>query len=143
MWKKDKLIYLASMIDGEGTFYISPNPNYRSRIVIVNTDERIIRWLLNNFGGLVYSRTDKKHPHWKLKYEWIVSKCDMAQLCKALLPHLVSKKEQAETMIKLRNSYTRSKGNGTKHINSKDLLDFREECYQNMKKFNHRIPLPL
>lgn len=141
MWKESQFIYLAGIIDGEGTFYISPAPHFRHRIVVVNTDERMIRWLINNFGGLVYRRTSKKNPHWLPKYEWIIVKADIIPICKGLIPHLTTKREQAELMIKLRESFIK-KGANNKEV-SEDILKFRTQCKEEITKFNHRIPMPL
>ena len=141
MWKDSQLAYLAGIIDGEGTFYISPAPNFRHRILVVNTDERMIRWLLANFSGLYYARTSKKNPHWKLKYEWILVKSDIIPLCEALIPYLICKKEQAELMISLRKSFTKILGNNKKV--SSDIFKFRSECKEKITKLNHRDPLPL
>lgn len=141
MWTEKQFIYLAGIIDGEGTFYISPAPHFRHRILVVNTDERIIRWLVNNFGGLVYKRSSKKHPEWKLKYEWIVVKADIIPICKGLLPFLTSKKEQAELMIKLRESFANIHGRN-KQV-PEDIYKFRCECKDKITQLNHRIPLPL
>ena len=141
MWTEKQFIYLAGIIDGEGTFYISPAPHFRHRILVVNTDERMIRWLINNFGGLVYSRTSKKNPHWKLKYEWLLIKADIIPVCKGLIPHLSCKKEQAELMIKLRETFTKVLGNNRKVPNN--TFKFRCECKDKITKLNHRIPHPL
>lgn len=139
MWNERQLIYLAGIIDGEGTFYIGRKFNHR--IVVVNTDERIIRWLRDNIGGLVYSRKNVKNPTWKIKYEWIIERAKVTEITKAILPFLVGKKEQAEVMIKFRESFTRTRGN-RKSV-PKEILNFRAQCYEDMKKFNHRVPLPI
>lgn len=141
MFTEKQFIYLAGIIDGEGTFYISPAPHFRHRIMVVNTDERMIKWLLNNFGGLVYKRTDKKHPNWKMKYEWVLSKADIIPICKGLIPHLTCKKEQAELMIKLRESFIKIHGNNKKI--SCDILKFRSECKEKISQCNHRSPLTI
>ena len=137
MWSERQLIYLAGIMDGEGTFYISKE--FRHRMYVVNTDERMIRWLKHNFGGLTYKRNSKKNPHWRTKLEWVLVKAEIMEICEAIIPYLVCKKEQAEVMVKFRKSFTNSAGH---HISEK-TRDFRKLCYKEMKELNHRIPLPL
>jgi hypothetical protein len=139
MWSERQLIYLAGIMDGEGCFYISKE--FRHRMYVVNTDERIIRWLKTNFGGFVYSRISKKNPHWKRKYEWVITKPEVRDICTAIIPYLVGKREQAELMVKFRDSFTLKCGNGQKI--PEDIFAFRTQCFEELKKLNHRIPLPL
>ena len=51
--KKQDVIYLAGIMDGEGSFYIGQDAkrerNFNSRIVIVNTDIKLIDWLHKTF----------------------------------------------------------------------------------------------
>lgn len=108
-----QIIYLAGIMDGEGTFYIGQekrNPKgFNSRILVVNTDSRLINWLHKTFGGLVYERTSAKNPHWKIKYEWITQKIQILPICEAILPYLICKKEQAEIMIQFRKTFDKKK----------------------------------
>ena len=145
MWKDSQLAYLAGIIDGEGTFYIGKDnrneKSFNSRLYVVNTDERLINWLHNNFGGLIYSRSSAKNPHWKKKFEWITHKSQILPICEAIYPYLVCKKEQADIMIKFRNTFQekRCKNNPVPmdiHVNRLALLS-------DIRKLNHRDPLPL
>ena len=114
--KKQDIIYLAGIIDGEGSFYIGQDAkrerNFNSRIVIVNTDIKLIDWLHKTFGGLVYSRKSIKHPTWKRKYEWIINKSEILNISKAMLPYLIIKKEHAIVMIKFRKTFNKKRGRG-------------------------------
>ena len=78
MKREQQIIYLAGIMDGEGTFNIGhhnkSSRHLNSRIYVVNTDERLINWLHTHFGGLIYSRNSKGNPHWKTKFEWITNK---------------------------------------------------------------------
>lgn len=140
MWNDAQLSYLAGIMDGEGSFYIGLTKNkFNSRMYIVNTDERLIHWLKNTFGGLTYKRNSLKNPHWKTKYEWIIEKAQIDPICKLIIPFLIIKKEQAELMIKFRSTFI-----DRKRFNITDeIMIFRTKCFENMKKLNHRSSLPL
>ena len=59
--RREKLIYLAGIIDGEGSIgieHLSPCKNrkksyYVCRLCVINTDEKLIIWIKDNFGGSV------------------------------------------------------------------------------------------
>ncbi len=137
---RDQIVYLAGIMDGEGTFHIGHhNKNSRSltsRLYVVNTDVRLINWLHENFGGLIYTRTSIKNPHWKKKFEWVVNVSQIIPITEAILPFLIVKKEQAELMIKFRKTFDQSKPNG-KRI-SDEILSIRLDCLSEMRKLNHR-----
>ena len=138
MWNTDQIAYLAGIIDGEGTFYIGKHAiqerGFNARVLVVNTNEKLMNWLHCTFGGLLYSRKSKKNPHWKLKYEWILNKSDILSFCKLLLPYLICKKEQAELMIEFRETYNIK----TTRDVPKDILEVRFKCYNHMKSLNQR-----
>lgn len=100
-----KLAYLAGIIDGEGSVnitYLEKRREYRMRLYVVNTDIRLINWLSDNFGGLVYhaKRHTVKHPSWKEKYEWVyIPSKDKVGLLEELLPYMVVKPEQLSIAI--------------------------------------------
>ncbi len=137
---KDQIIYLAGIMDGEGTFHIgNHNKSTRhltSRLYVVNTDQRLIEWLHKSFGGLIYSRNSSKNPHWKTKFEWVVVTGEILTLSEAILPFLICKREQAEVMIKFRKTFDKSICKYTKI--PEEILSIRLECLNEMRKLNHR-----
>ena len=64
MNENEKLAYLAGIIDGEGTIVIAKgkirkgriNHPYSLRLVVMNTDIRLIEWLKENFGGSIHTK---------------------------------------------------------------------------------------
>lgn len=134
--KEPQLAYLAGIIDGEGTFYLAKHPiqnKFFCRIYVVNTDEKLIKWLQENFGGLVYKRNSIKNPHWKTKFEWVIDKCKIDPICHRILPYLVIKKEHAETMIKFRKTFTPRK----RERISEEKLSYRISLCKYMTQLNH------
>jgi hypothetical protein len=140
MWKNTVLAYLAGIIDGEGCISLrrilekGKCAKWDIRIYVVSTDKILIDWLQSNFGGTTYSRISKKNPHWKRKHEWIISKKALTPILTAIYPFLVIKKQHCEIAIKFRETYT----DGLRNRLSSQLLEIRHECFENLKKLNHR-----
>jgi len=137
---RDQIVYLAGIMDGEGTFHIGHHNksvrNLTCRLYVVNTDKRLIQWLHQTFGGLVYSRNSLKNPHWKTKFEWVVVTGDILNLTEAILPFLICKREQAEIMIKFRKTFDKTIHKHTRI--PEEILSIRFECLSEMRKLNHR-----
>ena len=142
IWTETQLAYLAGIIDGEGTFYIGTTNNgrkFNSRIYVVNTNEELIQWLKNIFGGLIYKRISTSNPQWKTRYEWVLDKSAIDTICHLLIPYLIIKKKHAEIMIDFRNSFTK----GKRAPISEYILAFRKSCHEQIKILNHRGPVPV
>ena len=102
------LAYLAGIVDGEGHIGSSVavakrslNESRNVRVVVINTDLRLIEWLEQTLGGSrgTLSRTS---PRWKTSYRWCVYGHNADRLLRAVLPFLLLKREQAELAIALR-----------------------------------------
>ena len=152
MNQKEKIIYCAGIVDGEGYVAIKktmnkkscPSPTYHERIQIRMIDEEVISFFKELFGGSYY----KEKPHCekgKPLYCYQASDRIAYKICKILLPYLIIKKDNAERIIKLRESkYNinkaqrggnrggRNKGKG--YPMSKEILDYREDLYQKCKR---------
>ena len=106
---KNKWSYLAGIFDGEGNFtlsayYRSDERNGRLRysfqVGVKNTDLRLMRWLIQNFGGVYYSHQDKKHPEWKESHIWRPKgRRNTENLILGILPYLIVKSEQAKLAL--------------------------------------------
>lgn len=97
MTSKEKLIYLAGIIDGEGHFYlpnIKPGGRVKSYptpcIVVTNTNLELIEWIKTNFNGY-YTKTGKST---KQCYQWRIYNSKARSLAIELQPYLIVKKEQ-------------------------------------------------
>ena len=126
-----QLAYLAGIIDGEGTIYIqhTQRGEYRLKLYVVNTYEPLIRWLQDNFDGLVYSRISKKNPHWKRKWEWMSN----AEILPEIIDYLIVKKEQAKLAIEFRKTFHQNR-----RPNENDIV-IRKKCFEEVKKLNNRV----
>jgi hypothetical protein len=106
MNERAKFIYLAGIIDGEGSLIISRSDrgtynNYYGRIHVKNTDYRLIKWLLEKFGGNVHAHPPKDPIKHAKAYSWYFSgdAHDKETLLLALMPYLIVKKDQAKILV--------------------------------------------
>lgn len=135
MSDKAKYGYLAGIIDGEGSLIVSRSNrgsymNYYGRIHVKNTDYRLIKWLLDHFGGNVHHHPPADLVKHKIAYSWYFSgdAHDKETLLLAVMPYLIVKKEQAKILVE----FFRMSG----EVNPPR----REELYQQITKLNRRGP---
>lgn len=132
---KIKYGYLAGIIDGEGCLIISRSNrgsymNYYGRIHVKNTDTRLIKWLVDNFGGNVHTNIPADSAKHAVAYSWYFSgdAHDKEVLLLALLPYLIVKREQAKVLVEF------FRMTGEKNPEK------REQLYQRMTALNKRGP---
>lgn len=99
--------YAAGIIDGEGAIAVARKKHfhgfsYSLSVVVMMTDEEILMWLQNKFGGHVqhYNRS-KKHPTWKLMYLWRRCGRDAAIFLNKIMPYLKLKRLRAELAVQM------------------------------------------
>jgi hypothetical protein len=104
--------YLAGLIDGEGYLGIQKNPKesyvggyaHVGVIKICMTDEVIIRWLKDSFGGNFYEREGKDGR--KNSYEWCIRHGkNITPFLSKIYPYLKVKKQQAEVLKKFLKTF--------------------------------------
>jgi len=84
------LAYLAGIIDGEGSIRFNRG---RPFVAIYNTDERLMKWLVETVGG-TYNAGDRRGR--KVCYTWrINAAADVVILCRYLRPLLIVKADDA------------------------------------------------
>jgi hypothetical protein len=142
MWNEGKIAYLAGIIDGEGSIYIQRRKtksgwSYFPRFQVVNTNRKLMEWIKQTFGGLIYDKP-RNHiqSHWKMQIEWFTTRGLLDHLLPLIIPYLVIKREQAEIMIKFRQSF---KKEYPRQIPSEEVQNFRFECLNQIKQLNHPI----
>ena len=147
-----QIAYMAGIIDGEGSIYIgnfSCNPKtgskyYQTNMEITNTDQNLINWISNTFGGRIYKYTAKQTPKNSRRtvYRWIATGERVTHLAEILLPYLITKKPQAEIMIKMRATYKSIMGvekgiQGIQVLDS-ELLSTRQSYFEQMQALHCR-----
>ena len=144
MFTDAELGYLAGLLDGEGSIYISCRneggyKNYFARFQIVNTNFDVMHWIKNKFGGLLFVRErSKTNPRWKDSMEWFTNVKELDSLLPLLIPYLIIKKPHALIMQEFRKTFT-GKAGGKR--TSPKLRTVRAEYYDKLKKLNRRGPI--
>ena len=145
------LAYFAGIIDGEGSFFIgnfssnpkTGTPHYQTCIQVANTDKILIDWLYDNFGGERYTYTPKQLPKGSRKpvYSWKANGERLTHLCNSILPYLVIKKDQAELMLKMRATFTKTgvqKGKQGIQPVTQEIADERLSYFKQLQKLHTR-----
>lgn len=162
--KDTDLAYIAGIVDGEGCVRINKTkaykcqgkvtPTYNARIQIRMTDEEAIRFIAQTLGGWYYPEK-KAAPHRKKLYCYQASGKAAENILRTILPYLRVKKEQALTVLALRNLQSVSRSFKTKVIGqrnfpnvygtrrivditclSDEYIDLCEGLYQKSKELN-------
>ncbi len=137
MFKKDHVIYLAGIIDGEGSIQIeiqkkceSRKINYYSvRLIIVNTDIELMIWLENNFGGKFSMR--KKIENRKQCYKWNVFSHKAVEILEACHPYMIVKEKHARLLLQFMNLKPKDE-----YYLTPKVITQRENLYITLKNLN-------
>jgi hypothetical protein len=138
---KTKWSYLAGLIDGEGCISIShriqegekltrihkrrantvPYKMFSLRIQITNTHVGLMKWLIENFGGVYYLRREATDKH-KASYEWRPKgRANTEKMLLAILPYMIIKKEQTQIAL----DYIRMTNAGERNPDKREALFLR------------------
>jgi hypothetical protein len=137
---KEQLGYIAGVIDGEGSISIIKastkyNFSYQLRLIVTNTDYRMLKWLKDTIGyGNVLERKRKvSNPKWSNVYIYAITANKAKDLLKAIYPYLVIKREQADIAIEFTKTILNQKNNiyGCKGM--------KEEILKKRQDFKNRI----
>jgi len=146
-----QLAYLAGILDGEGSFIIgcyafskkTGIPHFHTTIQVTSTDKVLIEWLVDNFGGKLSTYTAKQMASncKRVPFRWTIFSDRVKHLCECTLPYLVIKKDQAQIMIEMRDTFEKTrmrKGcQGTQPID-KEVLDLRYKLFHQLKALHIR-----
>lgn len=112
---KNFAIYAAGLFDGEGCVEVYEGPQTRGRGIRLNmtlsigmTDVRPLREMQAHFGGALTTkkpRPDK--PRWAQAWRWSVSGEEAERFAMLVLPYSITKKEQLELYMELRDTCQR------------------------------------
>ena len=139
--RREKLIYLAGIIDGEGSIIIWSNvgPNktrgkYNLKVYVSSTDKILIDWIQENFGGHTYTNNaPSRKQHWKTSYLWVIDRPKTLEFLKEIHPFLIIKKERCEIAIKFRETFE-----NRKRPVPQDIIDMRIFYVKQMHDLNSR-----
>lgn len=143
MNQREKLAYLAGIIDGEGSIMIwksEIDPKRRGqfnlRINVSSTDKCLMDWLVDNFGNKYReskSPSRMAKPHWKKQYIWEVNRPNILNILKDIYEFLVIKKERCKIAIEFRNTFAKRE-----RYLSKETFEIRLNLYKQIKHLNSR-----
>lgn len=137
----DRLAYLAGLIDGEGCATIvrvehpskkyPPRIEHKARLLVVNTDKKMIEWCVKHFGGFLHQRRFRQ-TNWKDCYSWHrgIAKKDRAWLV-SLIPYLITKKDRVKLLV----DYIDLIGH-PRFKTAPEVIEKREAIRQEIKRLN-------
>lgn len=94
-----KYAYLAGLIDGEGYLGVY---GLGVKLVVSNSDLKIIKWIYDNIGGYVNIRQNPSPTSFggKIVYNWLLTdRPSLSFLLPKLIPYLTAKKEKAISLL--------------------------------------------
>lgn len=141
MNRKEKIIYAAGIIDGEGCINISrqkrSNGNYHCyelNVRVNNTSKELIDWLHYNFGGYLLKQRDNRKESYKDVYTWKIDRSRCLYFLNSIYPYLIIKKPEVDIATKFRNTF---KSRKREYLNK--VVPIREQCYHDMHEFKMGI----
>jgi len=149
-FSRDEIIYLAGIIDGEGSLVISKHRsnnnrgyNYQVTMSISNCDKRLLDWVQEKFGGRVcvylYSQMPKNSK--RDAYRWVCEGERLTHICECIYPFSIIKKEQIEIVLKMRYALQKPishKGKQGVQPLPQEELDFRHDLFLKLKTLHCR-----
>ena len=137
--REKALIYLAGIIDGEGTIGIIKNKvSFYLVVEIGNTDKILIDWLEDNFGGAVCldKRSNKNSKHKDL-HLWYCTNKKALSLLEEVEEYLLLKKPQAKLGIEFSRKRRLSVG-GRGRKKSLSLFHQEKQYWELMRNLNKK-----
>ena len=151
--RREKLIYLAAIIDGEGSIGIerlSPckvtrkgkeswqrkKYYYACRLCVINTYKPLIEWIYQEFKGGKTGVKTKATLKRKLCYRWHIFGEHLESLINELIPFLAEKKPQAKLLLEYRKTVGKTGWNLTD-----ETLEQRASLWTKCKSLNKNGPL--
>ena len=146
---------LAAFVDGEGHLAITcsrvnlrqtrTSPWYHPRLLVYNSDVRLMHWLQETFGGAW--RPYRKKPlkaYYKPSLVWELSGTKLLPILRRFRPYLLLKPEQADLVLSFYDHAVWHKGGNysdpAKRRVSEGELARRHALYEESLRLNHRGP---
>ena len=136
--------YLAGYMDTDGSFSVTirrthtnmVNHSYGQLIQISSIDLKSLNYICENFVGCKVCLSKGANCTTGFIYKLSISKReDVIRFCKNLIPYLRIKKEQAKILLDFCLRY--NKVSYCKGGILPEILQFRHECYEKVKKLNN------
>lgn len=118
----------------------SKTRSHHARVLIVNTDARLIKWLGDMFGGGISVSDRNREKNWKPRWQFQLSGRRAEEFIEAIRPYLRLKGEQADLVMRLKDVGRHrggGKGQGAEPL-SVDIWRQREDIKEEMHDLNRR-----
>lgn len=137
--------YLAGIIDGEGTIFFGFQKPHRPsgqltghwcvRVSVVNTDARLIEWLVTRFPHSHVGFLKKQSDRHRDVYRWTTSNLKAVPVIDAAFPYLVLKQAQATLARRMMETHV---GGGRGRQITAEVFAERSALATEMKALNKR-----
>jgi len=158
--REKKLAYLAGVIDSDGSISISKSylqrkeyrcPRFVLEITVTNTNEDMMKWLINNFEGSYHKRKIPTNfskidgriiKSKRIIYGWKVTSKRALPILKEIEIYLIAKKRQAQLAIEFqenifnRDTVSVKAGKGISHYLSNKEIEKRTWYSETIKNLN-------
>ena len=135
-WRFDILSYLAGIIDGEGSISISKmrtqsgNTSHRMVLCVSNTNDKMIDWLYEKFGGSVCYRPPvgcRKKDCWA----WSLQGREAEELLRVVRDYSICKREEIDVALEFRATF--KLGTNQYTAPEEDIIKLREDAFLRLK----------
>jgi hypothetical protein len=140
---RDDLIYMAGIVDGEGTITAGRSENKHTgnlgvhcKIMVANSHEPLMDWMHATYGGSLSAPRKTRKANHKPITCWYLGGVPAVTLCKLLLPFLKVKRRQAEIVIAL-GDLTYEYGAAGRYVTPENRAA-REPLIEELRLLNHR-----
>lgn len=143
--------YIAGLLDGEGCFFLHKYISSRKRpnqfqfsvgVKLNMTHKETVEWYANKVGStLVTCKRDYRRENAKLQWRAQLGPKKGIELCKLILPFLITKKEQAKVLIEYEKTLINNHFVGRVgkfFATSPEIYQKKLELAQQLEKLNGR-----
>lgn len=137
---REKLAYLAAIIDTSSSFFIqrgkdSPPFGFKFilRIDVSSIKKDVILWIFENFGGRFSEVKCPSKKRIMKEYVWTMSRNSCFNILEELKEFVISKKEHCDIAIKYRKTFL-----GSGNYISQEVFNIRCELYEQMRNINSK-----
>jgi len=140
-----KWSYIAGLMDTDGSFMIHKriahngmkSPNYLAKISYGEKDIRTPTFIKSVFPfGVISKKGNDNCVNGRFVWELVVKE-DMIEFIKMVLPYMKVKKQNAQILLNFCENYKPVK-KGHRFGIPKEELEFRDNCYQELQKYQRR-----
>jgi len=132
--KTDDIVYMAGFFDGEGSICIITG-THNLQVQLSNTDQKIMEWIAETFGGHARAKKKYKSQHRKA-WVWQLNSGAAMEFLIVIGGRLKIKHRQAKLAIQFQMEKAHFMGDGRKEKISESEFELRELYRQQMRALN-------